>query len=95
LNLDFPETLETGNIMAFPLSYGQHQLSPSQIVGRKEDKPVPPGQSFDIGLDEKRYADLKRFLDSRQGANSLTRTKLGIASIYYNDGTGLEWWPKY
>jgi len=88
LSLDFPETLETGNMMAFPLSYGQHQISSEKIVGRKEDKPVPPGQSFDIGLDEKRYADLKRFLDSRQGANSLTRAKLGIASIYYNDGTG-------
>jgi hypothetical protein len=85
LKLDFPETAETGNPMMFPLRYGKH---PTILqLGRDEERPVDPGQYFQIRLDEKGLIELKRFIESRQPLNSLTRVNIGLEGVYYSDGT--------
>jgi hypothetical protein len=71
--------------MMFPLRYGKH---PTILqLGRDEERPVDPGQYFQIRLDEKGLIELKRFIESRQPLNSLTRVNIGLEGVYYSDGT--------
>lgn len=84
LGIDFPETSMTGTPMRFSASYG---VSPLGIVQNTRIS-VPAGETFELVIDEDRFRQLVRFIESRTLLNSLTRANLNFQIITYDDGTG-------
>ncbi|MBX3290509.1 MAG: hypothetical protein KF855_14430 [Acidobacteria bacterium] len=84
--LEFPETAATGNTMAFPMSYGKHKLRKPELY--KEEHPVPPGEIFELTVDDKKYNRLKSFIETRHTLDSLRSVDIRILMIHYDDGTG-------
>ena len=84
LSLDFVETAMSGNPMIYHLRYGTHPDFP--ITYRPGENAVLPDQTFEIGLDEKQFVSLKRFLDTRHPFDRLTRVNVSIVSVVFEDG---------
>jgi hypothetical protein len=82
--LDFPETKATGNVMAFPLSYGRN---PRASVSLSEPKRLAPGEITDVAFSEQDYTKLKSFVEQRHSMGSIHKAKLRITDIYFEDGT--------
>jgi len=84
-DLDFPETASTGQMMAYQLTMG---LWPG--IDNKSRAPfsLTPGSEVDIAFDDKRYADVARFINTRQPITSINRVTLRISFIIFADGTG-------
>lgn len=88
LDLEFPETLATGNVMIFSFSYGPQPIRKAeQYETIKGQKPVPAGGNVEMVLDDSMFGQLKKFLESRQALDSLARVKIRISMIYFTDDT--------
>ncbi|MCC6328214.1 MAG: hypothetical protein IT174_06845 [Acidobacteria bacterium] len=88
LDLEFPETIATGNVMLFPFSYGPHPIrKTTQDDSVKEQGPVPAGSHVEMVVDDVVFNRLKGFLESRQPLDSVTRVKIRISMIHFTDGT--------
>lgn len=85
VELDFPETKASGNIMAFPLSYG---FSPAASVKNKKVDAIKPEEDFELTLDDKKLESLKEFIEKRHPLDSLSEIDLRIVFILFDDGTG-------
>lgn len=83
LSFDFPQTQATGNIMAFPISFGRN---PRARISSAESKRLEPEGSAEIRLSEDDYSHLKMFLERRHPIASLTQARLRIDIIHFEDG---------
>lgn len=82
MDLFFPETKASGNMMAFPISFGQDPLAGSGSPTR-----LTAGDATDISLSENEYARLKNFIERRHSVGSIHKVTLQINTIYFEDGT--------
>lgn len=88
LDLEFPETIATGNIMLFPFSYGPHPIGKTtQDDSVKAQRPVPTGNHVEMVVDDVVFGRLKGFLESQQPLDRVTRVKIRISMIQFTDGT--------
>jgi hypothetical protein len=84
-DLDFPETTGTGLLMAY-----QWMLWQWPGIDDKARAPfsLAPGAEADITIDEKRYADIVRFINTRQQFAGLSRARLSFSLVIFADKTG-------
>lgn len=82
IDLFFPETKASGNMMTFPLWVGQDPLSGSGSAAR-----LTPDDSTDLSISSKEYAKLKNFIERRHSLSSIQRIIFQMNSIYFEDGT--------
>lgn len=81
----FPETKASGNIMAFPFTFG---LRPnSKLRQKNEPFQLMPGEKLEISLASK-YADIVRFLEERHRIESINQVELNVDFIIFDDGIG-------
>ena len=85
LDLTFPETVEKGNQSTFLLSYGRHSVFTQ--VGNANERPIQPGETLSLTLDEVRFSNLKRSLESRLPIDGLTRMNVSGYSVSFDDAT--------
>ena len=86
LDIDFPETKRTGNMMRYTISHGRRPgLLPEVKI--PERPAIKPGESFQIGFSEQEFANLNRFLGERTNLGQLSRAEIGIGMIFFDDGT--------
>jgi hypothetical protein len=85
--LDFPETKATGNIMAFPLKYGQ---SPWLQPAASDTNPIMPGDMVDVPISDAVYTSLRRFIEKRHAVKSLNKVQLRISFVGFTDGTAWD-----
>ena len=83
LDLDFPETKATGNIMAFPIRFGRNPRARS-VVG--EAKRLAPDDTVNVALSESDKADLKTFVEQRHSIASLHRVVVRVTEVHFEDG---------
>ncbi|OLE51949.1 MAG: hypothetical protein AUG51_20355 [Acidobacteria bacterium 13_1_20CM_3_53_8] len=81
---DFPETKATGNIMAFPITYGRN---PQAAINSGEAKRLLPGEAADLTLTDEQYAKLKEFLERRHPISTIKRASMRLTDVYFDDGT--------
>lgn len=84
IDLDFPETKTTGNIMAYPLSYGSNSAI---SVKNEKDTPIKSGENVELILTETNFEALKKFIETRHPLDSLTKMDIRIVFILFDDGT--------
>lgn len=84
VNLNFPETKSSGNLMSYPLRFG---LRPG-FTDPSTSKPLRllSGERLDITVDE-HYEKLKRFLERRHAIKDLHRAQIEVGFIIFEDGT--------
>jgi len=83
LDLDFPETKATGNIMAFPIWFGRN---PRARVLFGEPKTLVPQETADIALSEDDYIKLTTFLEQRHPIESISKVSIRITEVVFEDG---------
>lgn len=81
---DFPETKATGNIMAFPLRYGQNLRVPPSYG---EPKRLLPGETADVTLSNEQYGRLKSFLETRHLIADIHKASIRLVDVDLADGT--------
>jgi hypothetical protein len=84
MSLEFPETRRSGNIMSYTMSCG---VSPMGGYVSVSGPPVEPGETFEFRFDENEFSRLKKFIESRQPLDGLTRANIRISFIQYDDDT--------
>jgi hypothetical protein len=84
LYLDFPETKATGNIMSFPLSFGQNPISP-MISG--ESQRLLPNEIVSLSLSAQEYTHLKNFIERRQRFSNIRKADVRLTIIAFEDGS--------
>lgn len=82
--LEFPETKATGNIMFFPLMYGQNPRAPI-VSGQPEALPVAQTTSLSISGDT--LNKLTSLVEKRQPLNSLRKVTIHLNTVYFEDGS--------
>jgi hypothetical protein len=87
LNLFFPETTKTGNIMMYPLIYGTPL--PAAIRGERLVK-IGPNETFTIKVDEQEFQKLKKFLIRRHELRFLTKIEMRVGFVLFDDGTAWD-----
>jgi len=85
LQLEFPETTSTGDLMAFQMYYGAHPMR--KPADYENEVPVSPGETLEMAVDVKRFDRLKKFIETRSSLDSLSRAVIRILAIHYDDGT--------
>ncbi len=85
LKLEFPETTASGNIMVFPLNYGN---SPIAAVKNEKVEAVKPGKTVELALTEKNYEQLRSFIETRHLLDDLSKAEVRVGIILFEDGTG-------
>lgn len=84
INIDFPETESTGNMMTFPLRYGQNSQLP-MITGQPEI--LLPDQTATLTLSGQTFTRLKTFIEKRQELKNLKKVTLHLNQVSFEDGT--------
>jgi hypothetical protein len=86
LDVDFPETKRTRNMMRYTISHGrQPGLRPEVKI--PERPAIKPGESFQVGFSEQEFANLNRYLGEQTSLGQLSRAEIGIGMVYFDDGT--------
>jgi hypothetical protein len=83
LDLDFPETKATGNIMAFPIRFGRNPRA--RGVGG-EPKRLAPDETVSVALSPSDNSDLKTFLEQRHSIASIHKAVVRITEVHFEDG---------
>ena len=83
LGLHFPETVNTGIGMVSSSRYGPHPITQAE---NDREPTVAPGRTFEIRVDHERPG-LKRFLETRQSFDSISRITVQIDYVEFDDGT--------
>lgn len=84
INMFFPETRATGNIMVYPLTFGQ---LPGAKVNVNAPWELAPKGTEDVSLEGK-YPAISRFIGHRQDIALLGQIKLEVNFLVFDDGTG-------
>lgn len=85
VNVLFPDTRSTGNLMVYPINFGKKPKNKFF----KDKKPIhlAPGESLKVSLD-KEQKNLYKFLQERQPLQTINQVELAINFIVFDDGTG-------
>ena len=84
LNLNFPETRATGNLMSFPIRLG---VRPDLNIPR-DNKPLRlmPAEKTTILIADQ-YDNLAQFVERRNPVRSINKIQLEVGFIIFEDGT--------
>lgn len=84
VNLNFPETRETGGMLSYPVTFG---LRPnSKLVQRNSPKTIQPGESVEIRVAEIQQK-LFKYIKERQPVESINKVELEIGFVIFDDKT--------
>ena len=83
LGLHFPETVNTGIGMVSSSRYGPHPITQAE---NDREPAVGPDKTFEIRIDHEKPG-LKRFLETRQGFDSISRITVQLDYVEFDDGT--------
>jgi hypothetical protein len=86
LRMDFPETLATGAIMAHYLTYGPSPSGRPATPHKQSEVPVPPNEFVELRVDAARPG-LRKFIETRQRFDSISRVQIVISAVHFDDGT--------
>jgi hypothetical protein len=83
VNLKFPETRSSGNLMMYPVKFG---IMPT-LAQSSHARPLRlmPGEKLEVALDT-HYEDLEHFIGTRQPMNQIQRVQIEIGFIVFEDG---------
>jgi hypothetical protein len=84
VNLNFPETRSSGNMMSYPLKLGVRPDVKSP--GNNNPLLLMPGDKLNIPVSEY-YDKLARFLGTRHAMNQIRKAQIEIGFIIFEDGT--------
>jgi hypothetical protein len=84
MNLDFPETKTSGNMMTFPLKYGQNPRA-AIVTGQPES--LPPNQTTTFNLSGQILTSLKDFIGRRHSLSNLKKVTIHLNQVSFEDGT--------
>lgn len=85
VDINFPDPQGTGYEMSYRQSLGK---KPGVDTPPREPISIPLGAEFDFVIDEKRYAELTRFINTRHPAASIKKARVMIGFVVFADGTG-------
>ncbi|MEW6127376.1 MAG: hypothetical protein AB1757_10080 [Acidobacteriota bacterium] len=88
LYLSFPETLATGIGMLFTINQGRHPSTQGEYIKNVPPLSLKPGEEITFVLDEARYLNLIKFIETRQSISTINRVKVSIGFIGFADGLG-------
>jgi len=83
LEINFPETTSSGDEMSFSIVLGRRPNAKNQT---KEPLLLDPGEEMSVTVDDLTYEKLERFLQPRHNTSSLSRARLNIGFVIFNDG---------
>ncbi len=83
-DLDFPETKETGAILAFPLSYGINPVVNKNVENKQILK---KGEETEVKLSSVALRKVKELIESKQSFSSINKIDVRISFIAFDDGT--------
>jgi hypothetical protein len=86
VRVNFPDTKSTGNMMSYPIVFGQRPNS--KIPTTNAPLQLMPGKMLEVALRDE-YAKIAKFVETRQPMNSLKTIQLEIGFIIFEDG--LAW----
>jgi len=83
VNINFPETRSSGNLMSYQVVFGQHPHSKL-----KHNKPMllMPGETLEVFLDNEKDK-IYKFVNERQSIESIQKVELEIGFIVFEDKT--------
>jgi hypothetical protein len=84
VNLNFPETKSSGNLMSYPIRFG---IRPDFPDPSSKSLRLMPGEKFEFAV-EPHYQQLERFLRKRHLMSELHQAEVEIGFIIFEDGTG-------
>lgn len=82
VNINFPETKTTGNMMSFPVEFGQRPGS--KFRQRSESLLLNPEDTLDITLDT-HYDRVKNFVELRHPIKDIHEAEIEIGFIIFSD----------
>ena len=85
INLKFPETRSSGNLMSYPITMGIRPNSTPSAPAQKALH-LMPGETLEITLDND-YDRLERFVGIRHSMNQIHRVQVEVGFIVFDDGT--------
>jgi hypothetical protein len=86
MNVGFPESTATGNMMMYTLPYGRSPgLRPEVKI--PERSVIAPEASIQISFGGEEFVRLTRFLDSRHPLSQLSQAEIGFGMVHFDDGT--------
>lgn len=82
VNVNFPETRASGNMMSFPIVFGQFP----GIENRSKNPPLllNPDDSIEVSL-SKDYDELARFINTRTSISFMQKAELEIGFVIFDD----------
>lgn len=84
LDLNFPETANAGNEMSFPIKLGRR---PGASTVLREPLSAKPGAELVVELDENKYRELARFVETRRAISDIHKVRPEIGFVVFSDGT--------
>lgn len=85
VNLKFPETRISGNLMVYPIVIGLHPSS-RPVAAAVNALRLMPGEKLQIAVGD-HYAELETFIQKRHSMNQIHRAEIEIGFIVFEDGT--------
>jgi len=84
INVLFPETRASGNLMVYPVTFGRRPGS--KLPTTNSLFLLMPKEALDISLASE-YAKISNFVGNRHSISSINRIELEISFIVFEDGT--------
>ncbi len=83
VNVNFPETRLTGNMMSYPMTFGQR---PGSKIKNREPMVLKPDETLQVSL-EKEKEKIYKFINGRQPIELIQTVELEIGFIVFEDKT--------
>jgi hypothetical protein len=87
VNLNFPETKASGNLMSYPIAIGINpNPNPKASPTAQKALRLMPGEKLAITLADD-YDKLERFISIRHSINQIHKAQVEVSFIVFDDGT--------
>ena len=84
VNVNFPETRLTGDLMSYSISFGQRPKS--KLKQRNKPMLLMPDETLEVSLDKEKDR-IYKFINERQPIESIQKVELEISFIVFEDET--------
>jgi len=84
VDLNFPETTASGNMMSFRSEIGNRPGMPTQNAPLL----LRPNDEVTFSLDQERYKGLVKFIEYRHMVSDINRVEIRFGFVVFADGTG-------
>lgn len=84
MNVWFPETAKSGQIMVFPLTFGRRPGG--RLTAGVEELNLAPNDILDVSL-ASAYEKMSTFINERQPMDTVSEVKIETSFIVFSDGT--------